>query len=480
MASATHPIVGQALGNYVARTLIGEGGMGAVFVGEHRFLKERVAIKVLHRGLGADDTLQLRFFQEAKAGRGIDHPNVVRVFDFGQTDDGTLYLVMEFLEGEDLQDRVARGPLPAIAAAEIGASIASGIAAAHARGIVHRDLKPPNVFLTSEGVVKVLDFGIAKLSDSLVGTGTGELLGTPLYMAPEQTRGAREVGPHTDIYALGAILFAMLTGRAPFLGTTLAHIITLVLHEEPVAPSTLVSVPPTLDALVLQCLAKEPASRPASMVEVRDRLLEIAGKPRSSWTPMRVSAARPVEPLAATVERDTSSLPVGERVATTVRRRSGRSLLVTGAGVAAVIAGGMFAIHSLRSPGRNRSRADVEINAAPSPATSPPEAAPTPPAGLAVVVRSTPPGASLIIDGQLIGQTPKVVHTTLPHEITLRLDGFQELHEVLVQNVPAQEFRLVAQSAGAKPPATTRDHAKRARKPGAATPTTESKGLGLD
>ena len=267
-----HPMIGKELGNYVLRAVLGEGGMGMVFRAEHKFLGDEVAIKVLHGTFANQPSVAERFFQEAKAARDIGHPSIVQIRDFGQSADGGLYLVMELLEGESLSAVLGRGRLSEAQAATIGAAMAAGLAAAHKKGIVHRDLKPDNIFVRAAGEVKILDFGIAKVVGSSGKTNTGALLGTPRYMAPEQARSGSQVGPHTDIYALGVMLFQMVVGRTPFEGADMVAILGQVLFEAPPRPSSLAPVSAAFEALVLRCMEKDPAARPVSMDELRREL----------------------------------------------------------------------------------------------------------------------------------------------------------------------------------------------------------------
>jgi serine/threonine protein kinase len=290
----THPLIGKDLGNYTIKALIGEGGMGVVFSGEHRFLGTKCAIKVLHGSYANNPQVTQRFFQEARTTIEIDHPNVVRVFDLGQSNDGALYLVMELLQGRSLGQAISEGTFGEGAVARIGSLVAEGLSAAHAKGIVHRDLKPDNIFLTGDQV-KVLDFGIAKVMQSTSSTKTGSLLGTPQYMAPEQAKGSKHVGPHTDVYALGAILFEMLTGRPPFVGEDLPELLAKQLFEPPPSPRTLVPCSTEMETIILSCLEKDPAARPPSMVELRDRL-----KTRIGIAPSR-TGLKPAGAIAPTI-----------------------------------------------------------------------------------------------------------------------------------------------------------------------------------
>jgi serine/threonine-protein kinase len=272
-------VVGAVIGNYQIVRMLGEGGMGVVYLGQHTLLGRRAAIKVLLPQLSARPDIVNRFFNEARAVTSISDPGIVQVFDFGYHTDGSAFIVMEYLEGEPLDRRLARlGRLPASEALRIGRQLASSLAAAHAQHIVHRDLKPENIFLVRDAEVasgersKILDFGIAKLSDEHPGklkTSTGMLMGTPVYMSPEQCRGLAEVDHRSDIYALGCVLFHLMTGRPPFEGEGPGDIISAHIREPaPVPSSRAPEIMPGVDALVLRCLAKAPADRFQTMVEV--------------------------------------------------------------------------------------------------------------------------------------------------------------------------------------------------------------------
>ncbi|MBZ0233903.1 MAG: protein kinase, partial [Deltaproteobacteria bacterium] len=274
----TADIVGREIaGRYRVLTKLGEGGMGAVYRGEQISLKRKVAIKVLRPELSRDPALVRRFNAEAELVARLSHPHTVNIYDFGQDADGSLFIAMEFLEGRSLRQVMTQeGPLPPWRALAIARQIAAALADAHGHGIVHRDLKPDNVMLTERGkdkdVVRVLDFGIAKLRDDdrqtvNAMTRAGDLIGTPQYMAPEQIRG-EPVDGRTDVYALGAMLYEMLTGRLPFEGPTVMAILSKHLTDTPEPPTVRrpdLGLPRELDVLVMTALAKDPAQRQPTM-----------------------------------------------------------------------------------------------------------------------------------------------------------------------------------------------------------------------
>jgi serine/threonine-protein kinase len=274
-------------GRYRILAKLGEGGMGAVYRGEQISLKRKCAIKLLKPELSSDAGLVKRFNAEAELVAKLSHPNIVGIYDFGQDRDGTLFIAMEFLEGRTLREAlIADGPMPPRRAVAIASQIASSLTDAHAHGIVHRDLKPDNVMLTERGrekdVVRVLDFGIAKLRDEGKNTvqqmtQAGDLVGTPQYMAPEQIRGDKIDG-RTDVYALGAMLYEMVTGRLPFEGPTVMAILSKHLTETTPPPSVRrpdLQIPPSIDALVMASLVKDASQRVPSMEMVGEQLAAI-------------------------------------------------------------------------------------------------------------------------------------------------------------------------------------------------------------
>ncbi len=273
-------MIGEAFGNYRVTAKLGEGGMGAVYLAEHTALGRRAAVKVLLPEHCKRQDLLDRFFVEAKTAANLRHPALVEVFDYGVRPDGSAYLVMDCLDGESLGARLARvHRLSAHDAVDVARQIAGGVGAAHGKGIVHRDLKPDNVFLVPDPEggprerVKILDFGIAKLlgppGGSKGATSTGMVLGTPLFMAPEQCRGAGTVDHRADIYSLGCILYMMLCGQPPFPYEGVGEILGAHLHE-PVRPPRQIdaTIPAALDAMVCRALAKDPAQRFQTMVEL--------------------------------------------------------------------------------------------------------------------------------------------------------------------------------------------------------------------
>ena len=262
-------MIGETLSHYEIVGKIGAGGMGEVYRARDPRLGRDVAIKVLHTSLTQNAKRLARFEQEARAAGTLNHPNVLAIHDVGH-DRGMPFLVTELLEGETLRERIESGSLTRRKAVEYAAQIADGLAAAHGKNIVHRDLKPENVFITRDGHLKILDFGLAKLtqrdptnpvsteSPTEALTDANVVVGTPGYMSPEQLHG-EPADPRSDIFAFGVILYEMISGRRPFVGDSAAEISASIMRDEPAPLSDADRpVPPTLDRVVRQCLEKSP------------------------------------------------------------------------------------------------------------------------------------------------------------------------------------------------------------------------------
>jgi serine/threonine protein kinase len=333
---------GKTIGQYRMTGLIGRGGMGAVYAAEHVLLGRPAAIKVLLPELSQKQDIVMRFFNEARAATAIRHPGIIEIYDFGWTPEGAAFIVMERLVGETLGQRSSRVRLRWPAVLAIARQIAGALAAAHATGIVHRDLKPDNVFLVSDPEVpggeriKLLDFGIAKLADSSLAnmTGTGTLMGTPTYMAPEQCRGVA-IDHRVDLYALGCVIYELCCGRPPYFGDGTGDL--LVAHIHLPVPQMAVynpEVPPPLERLVQRLLAKAPADRISSGKELIREIDAVTTDGLAGITDARrvvpVAASPSVTTLSGSAAMSVSLPRIGQRrwkIAATAVGLAGISIL---------------------------------------------------------------------------------------------------------------------------------------------------------
>ena len=275
------PRVGTALaGRYLIEEVIGEGGMASVYRARHKLTEKQVAIKIMSPMLATDPVVRERFRREARSAQKLAHPNIIEIYDQGDTDDGTAFIAMELLHGESLAPVISRGPFDVDRAIHVMIQIARGVARAHDLEIIHRDIKPENIFLCrredGSDLVKVLDFGIAKSRQDSRLTNQGELFGTPQYMAPERIMG-KDTGGASDIYALGVVFFEMLTGELPFNAPDVATFFVKHMEEPPPPVRSLnARVPSKLDDLVLRMLAKSASDRPVDAHRVHQDLLDIS------------------------------------------------------------------------------------------------------------------------------------------------------------------------------------------------------------
>ena len=307
-------------GTYVVERILGEGGMGRVYLARHtRISQKRVAIKVLRGEYAGNREVLTRFQREAEAGAAVSHPNVLTVFDVDRTPAGAPYLVCEYLEGRDLSEHLKKvGKLDVPTVLTIGQKLCEGLAAAHARGVIHRDLKPQNIFLLGDfsgplqraPEVKILDFGLSRFLDSADAaplTKTGYIMGTPAYMAPEQARGAR-VDQRVDVYGVGAILYTALTGRPPFEAETPQATVLAVLNSDPPRPRSIEpSIPPEIELILERALSRDPEQRYPNVQALEDALdsysrpIALPIEARPARLPSAPSA---LEPLSVTDAAD--------------------------------------------------------------------------------------------------------------------------------------------------------------------------------
>jgi serine/threonine-protein kinase len=332
------PLIGAVLGRtYRIKRVLGEGGMARLYEAEHLRVDARYAIKVIHDDLARDPDLLTRFEREARAAGRIRDDHVVRLFDVLRTTDGRPCLVTELLDGEDLQALLDRERSLSVAAAiAIARQLCHAVAAAHAVGVVHRDLKPANVFLCKPvsgnvPLVKVLDFGVAKLDDDEKLTRTDAVMGTAAYMAPEQARKAADAGPLADVYSIGAVIYHMLTGQAPYGNVPAVSRFALVLHEEPARPRAIApSIPAGIEAVIQHAMARDPAARLKSPLELDDELVAFeAPAPRAQTAPASPRASG--EHAIAITVRARFARPIAVFVVAA-------SSLATGAWLAALLA----------------------------------------------------------------------------------------------------------------------------------------------
>jgi len=481
---------------YRVEDCIGRGAMGAVYTVEHLALGKRFAAKVLTETRTTDEDAVRRLQQEARAASAIDHENIVDVTHLGQTNDGTFFVVMELLRGEDLGARIERqrlaggGPLPDVESRDVIGRLLSGLAAAHEAGIVHRDLKPENVFLARRsGRVrpKIVDFGISKLSteQKVRLTQTGQLLGTPLYMAPEQTRGdSREIDGRADLYSLGIIAYEMVVGRHPFPSDNLYDILMKHANEAPPPPRTLrADLPEAVEAVVLRAMAKQPEDRFQTAREMLDAwqgawngLLPATpllppSEDSADWSNPSIPASPPRPKAEATTG---SGGPAGIRWGWVAAPLALAVLAVAGVvwlgGPGAspetqagepVEAGEAAIDGPATTPGSSSGSASgptgAEPNAGEATAADTPELPPgaTPPAPHEVTLVSSPSGATVREGDETLGKTPLVVEIDPGDERTLTLDKAgrveqtvtiddttDELFEVSLPRKPRDQPRL--------------------------------------
>jgi serine/threonine protein kinase len=448
-------VIGQRVNNYEIVSLLGEGGMGAVWLATHPFMGRKAAVKLLRRELVEDRGLVERFMNEARAANAIHHPNIIDIIDVGLLPTGVPYLMMEYLEGDTLARAIQeRGTIPTAEAIDIAVQTASALSAAHSKGIVHRDLKPENLFLVPDdtrvhGVrVVVLDFGIAKLRGELAGnsakTQNGALMGTPPYMSPEQCRGLiDEIDERTDIYAMGIILYQMLCGNPPFVSAGWGDVVLMHLTQPPKAPRTInPNIPPALENAVLKALAKNREARFATMgameaaLRAAGNMTPVSQRVPAVWTPL--STSPPVVPTGATTattpKNPTTFRTATGEVETAVlgsHRKRWWAVGAVGTAVTAVVIVALVA-GSGKHEKAGEATTPPAAPAAALPAPAAPATAPTPPAPPAeVLIRlaSDPPGAQVTDtrSGQLLGSTPfekRLPRGSAPLSVRLAKDGF--------------------------------------------------------
>jgi serine/threonine-protein kinase len=492
--------VGQAIGNYRITAKLGEGGMGVVFLAEHPVIGRRAALKAIHPEFASNTEVVGRFVNEARSISQIGHDHIVEVTDFGRGPQGDFYFIMEYLQGEPLADVIAReAPLAPERALSIAAQVADALGASHARGVIHRDLKPENVFLTTRGhrrdFVKVVDFGIAELVSDAGARARraagGPVAGTPYYMSPEQCQGLPELDGRADVYALGVMLFEMLTGKLPFGGDSVNEILRKHVHMQPPAARSIVpSLPASLDAILQRALAKDPAQRFATMEDLRAAL----DAPTAGAVPHvvledasgRVRAARPMarvdltgQPISKPARRTTlqhgvgaiATYPALDEVPLPRSRRT--------AGIAVAIAGLAAVTIFMRVGGGGTAGSDNGATwGAPAslPAASVRAAKP---ATVRITFGSDPYGATVKdSDGRVLGETPLSVDLPARDaavEYTFSKPGYMAKTLALIPNVSTPVFAVMMaeQARVAATPRPAKARARKAAAPAHAAPTND-------
>jgi serine/threonine protein kinase len=476
---------GDQVGSYVIRRRLGAGGMGEVYLADHRNIDRQAAIKVLLPEHSTNRDIIARFLAEARAASRIKHPGIVEIIDCERDSDGRVYIVMEFLNGESLGASLQRiSTFDLGSALAIGGQIADALSAAHSKGIIHRDLKPDNVFLAAASgpgvdapiAVKILDFGIAKLTGDSAGeagrTRTGNIIGTPRYMSPEQCRGAGAIDYRTDVYSLGCILFEMLVGRPPFVRAGAGDLIAAHISEAPPEITSIQpSIPPDLGRLVMGMLAKDPDARPKSMQEIVLDIERILRVPAGEFSRLVLPpegfpfAAAPRESTESSYLEDgdlpsvqslagaTRALPrnlttfgqtASERVIfprPAPRRVTMRLVIVVPSAIAA-IATVVYLVHRPRSEptptpttiGLVRDAVTASVageGAQPAPLAALPRSSPPAAARVVIRIESRPAGAEVWLAGEPVasGRTPCDV--AFPgkedrRDVTLKAPGYRE------------------------------------------------------
>ena len=279
-----YDLVGQKVGSFEIEKIIGRGGMGVVYLARDTKLKRSVAIKSMPYKFKPNSTARTRFRREAELLASLNHPNIAVIYDIVEQDGDSGYLVLEYIEGQTLSQRISREPLELEEALSIGQQVAEAISAAHKKGIVHRDLKPSNIKITPEGRIKVLDFGLAKpyvsedKADDVTATDVGRVVGTPAYMSPEQARG-KDTDHRTDIWSFGCILYQMLTGQLPFEGETATDTLARIIERQPDWEALPQQIPAGIRTLLQRCLEKDPDKRLGDITEAAIEINETLSKP---------------------------------------------------------------------------------------------------------------------------------------------------------------------------------------------------------
>jgi beta-lactam-binding protein with PASTA domain/tRNA A-37 threonylcarbamoyl transferase component Bud32 len=336
-------------GRYRTTEKIGSGGMADVYKAMDEVLGRTVAVKVMHAHYSDDPQFVQRFRHEAQAAANLSHPNIVNIYDWGQQND-TYYIVMEYVRGTDLKALIQqRGPADPLKAMEYAAQACAALSVAHGYGIIHRDIKSHNLVLTPDGTVKVMDFGIARAVNTTM-TQTGSVLGTAQYVSPEQAQG-RDLGPGTDLYSLGVVLYEMTTGKLPFDGETPVSVALKHVNDTPVPPREIdAEIPPAVEAVILRAMDKDPSKRYTSAEQMRGDLLRAAqGRPVGASPRVGDTTVMPAVG-AATAHGDVRRTPVPQRKGTSPWIWVGVFALFLALGFGTALALGLFGGGSIKVP----------------------------------------------------------------------------------------------------------------------------------
>jgi len=473
------PLIGRVLdGRYQVEKVLGEGGMGVVYRAKHTTLGKALAVKVLRAEVSKDSEIVQRFRQEARSATEIGNEHIIDISDFGALPDGSTYFVMEFLDGIAITKALElERPISAARTVKIAKQICTALGAAHNANIVHRDLKPDNIYLVKRSsetdFVKVLDFGIAKVGGATSKlTRAGAVFGTPHYMSPEQCAGT-DVDQRTDIYALGIILYEMVTGRVPFDADNLMGILTKHLYEKPIAPREVQptsDIPPALESVIMKAIEKNREQRYQTMQEMRADLERI----EQGLVPTAVTdagdraaaGARAPDPFASAQRGQTGTGFVAEE---SPQKPSSKLPILLGVALLLVLVGGGVAAIALRGGdeppppvARPTPPPVIPPPVVPVP-TAPPDpaaiVAPTPAAPVRVTITSEPPGAQVFVGEALVGNTPYEIDrptgdttTTLKLRLPEHIDQDVTLSALTQPSVRIQLERARRASGGSRRP----------------------------
>jgi serine/threonine-protein kinase len=468
-------------GHYQVVSTLGAGGMGRVYLVEHTKLRKRFAAKVLRPDMAHQPDAIARFEIEAMSASKLDHDNIVNVIDFGRSEDGTVFLVMEHLQGETLARRLKRERMTPGLAARVLIQVCRGLGAAHQAGIVHRDMKPENVFLTRRSrnhcVIKLLDFGVSKIKESRLAdarlTQTGQVLGSPLYMSPEAARGALDVDHRGDVYAVGVMLYEMLCGQPPFMASNYLQVLHSHIVDTPPPPRELEpALAPVFEHILERALAKNRERRYQTMAELEADLvvaipdldpdaplvLDFSGAPV-----LDIGLNTPTVPMRTPTPTPTTTPTLTSLGAAPVPPQRSRLGVVSVAGAAALaLAAAILVVRLWPSspPDRTAGPAATGGLAAPEarPVTADAQSTTPTPRRVALAVGTKPPRAKIFLDGNAVGETPivlRVAASDTPHEVRVERAGYEPATRTLLVTEDQAVFlplRRVRQPAPASPP----------------------------